>query len=810
MFNHRIICFIVFTFLFLGFSPSFIDNALFAGGNGQSQKNVADDRGNTSNSVSFELSKDTIKVVDVSINEHFSIYITAKIDGISKCDSIKLVKGTKLLGDILGQHILISTANLKSGDILKLYCTYENDRQGVSGKLILSSLNENFFINGHPSHEMHFSIKKAESYESSFNFSKKKWFYFCLYTGILVLIIVILYHFFWIRWIPEVIIPRDLWLEYLVYYVFPICVVIFIFSSIYWVYTPPEPSITSLKPSRATKEDIVTINGANFIKVTDVSFGKTKAANFVVNSNEQITAIVGYGSSGDVNITTLGGEATRSGFKYIKPPPLHDPIITSFTPSNATTGDKVTINGEYLSTAIFVSFGDSISKSFSIVSDSQITATVGSGSSGNVSVTTLGGTTNYNGFKFVKAVPIPIITGFSPTSAKKGTKVIIKGKNFKDANVVAFGGVKAKIFEVNSNGTQVTAIVEDGNSGKITVTTSGGIASIPGFKYISSVYHTKITVPDVLGKKLGKAKSIINDAGLKYDLIEGSPATTKSQEETIEAQEPGSGKELKPGETVELTFYSAYNKPIIKSFSPIVAKTGTDVTIKGKNFTGATGVSFGVTKAKRFKVESDTKITATAGPGSSGDIRVSTSGGTAYLDGFIFISPPSKLIITTFLPHSAMMGDTVIINGERLGGAKSVYFGGTMANITYNSEKEIRVTVGNGSSGNVYIITPDGTASLSGFKYIPKHKDASVGGNNTNTRTYGNNVKQHQGQKYIHGHYEYVKKRKWVDTSKKERVWVEEHTEGNRRIEGHYEHRKTPSGYWQEYEEKKWIPDHYE
>ena len=67
-----------------------------------------------------------------------------------------------------------------------------------------------------------------------------------------------------------------------------------------------------------------------------------------------------------------------------------------------------------------------------------------------------------------------------------------------------------------------------------------------------------------------------------------------------------------------------------------------------------------------------------------------------------------------------------------------------------------------------------------------------------------------EGKNYIEGHYEYVKKRKWVDTSKKERIFVEERMEGDRRIEGHYEDRNVPSGYWQEYEEKGWIPEHYE
>ncbi len=67
-----------------------------------------------------------------------------------------------------------------------------------------------------------------------------------------------------------------------------------------------------------------------------------------------------------------------------------------------------------------------------------------------------------------------------------------------------------------------------------------------------------------------------------------------------------------------------------------------------------------------------------------------------------------------------------------------------------------------------------------------------------------------QGKHYIEGHHEYVKKRKWVDSSRKERVWIAERFEGERRIEGHYEERLAPSGHWQEYEEKTWVPGHHE
>ncbi len=67
-----------------------------------------------------------------------------------------------------------------------------------------------------------------------------------------------------------------------------------------------------------------------------------------------------------------------------------------------------------------------------------------------------------------------------------------------------------------------------------------------------------------------------------------------------------------------------------------------------------------------------------------------------------------------------------------------------------------------------------------------------------------------EGKNYIGGHYEYVKKRKWIDTSQKEKVFVEERIEGDRRVEAHYENRLVPSGYWEEYEERIWVPSHYE
>jgi hypothetical protein len=57
------------------------------------------------------------------------------------------------------------------------------------------------------------------------------------------------------------------------------------------------------------------------------------------------------------------------------------------------------------------------------------------------------------------------------------------------------------------------------------------------------------------------------------------------------------------------------------------------------------------------------------------------------------------------------------------------------------------------------------------------------------------------------GHYDMVKKSKWVDTSSKKRVWVEEKVVDGKVAEAHFEERLIPSGYWVEEEEKVWVED---
>jgi hypothetical protein len=72
--------------------------------------------------------------------------------------------------------------------------------------------------------------------------------------------------------------------------------------------------------------------------------------------------------------------------------------------------------------------------------------------------------------------PVPTITSFTTSSTDEGDVVIITGTKFSGATAVRFGDTDALSFTADSD-TQITAVVDHGTSGKITVTTAGGTAA---------------------------------------------------------------------------------------------------------------------------------------------------------------------------------------------------------------------------------------------------------------------------------------------------------------------------------------------
>ncbi|MFQ3589312.1 MAG: IPT/TIG domain-containing protein, partial [Chloracidobacterium sp.] len=171
--------------------------------------------------------------------------------------------------------------------------------------------------------------------------------------------------------------------------------------------------ISSFTPLSGLVGTVVTIVGANFVDVANVRFNGV-AASFTVVSPTQITATVPVGATtGPISVTTLAGTAAGSTpFVVLQPP-----SILSFSPNSGTVGTSVTIIGMNFEEAVTVTFGDLLA-SFSIVSPTQITATVPVGATtGPISVTTPAGTaTSSASFTVIPRVPPQTIGVFRPNS----------------------------------------------------------------------------------------------------------------------------------------------------------------------------------------------------------------------------------------------------------------------------------------------------------------------------------------------------------------------------------------------------------
>lgn len=79
----------------------------------------------------------------------------------------------------------------------------------------------------------------------------------------------------------------------------------------------------------------------------------------------------------------------------------------------------------------------------------------------------------------------PGIVSLIPKAAGKGTIVTISGFNLNNATAVKFGDIDAQSFNVVNSG-QIRAVVGNGGSGEVTVTTPNGTTTIPGFTFLSN------------------------------------------------------------------------------------------------------------------------------------------------------------------------------------------------------------------------------------------------------------------------------------------------------------------------------------
>lgn len=161
-------------------------------------------------------------------------------------------------------------------------------------------------------------------------------------------------------------------------------------SAYFFYAAPPQLQSATAAAGPTAGGFTVTLTGSSLLNASAVLFGPNTAT-YTVVSDTQINATVPAGSgTAPITVITPGGTSNPLPFAYIPAPAL-----TALVPTGGPTssGTVITLTGTALATTTAVRFAMSAAP-FTVISDTQITATAPSGPAGpvTVTVTTQGGT----------------------------------------------------------------------------------------------------------------------------------------------------------------------------------------------------------------------------------------------------------------------------------------------------------------------------------------------------------------------------------------------------------------------------------
>jgi hypothetical protein len=219
------------------------------------------------------------------------------------------------------------------------------------------------------------------------------------------------------------------------------------------------PAINSATPTSGAPGTQVTVAGSNFGAVQgngQVLLG-TVYGTVVSWSDSQVVATVAPGSASGRAQVIQGIASNYVSFNVTAP------VISSVSPASGAAGTQVTIAGSGFGATqgngkVLLGTAAGVVVSWS---DTQVAATVATGSSSGYAQITQGNPSNALGF----SVAVPTITGVSPASGISGTQVTISGSGFGAAQAngnVWLGSAYGTV--VSWGDTQVVATVAAGSA----------------------------------------------------------------------------------------------------------------------------------------------------------------------------------------------------------------------------------------------------------------------------------------------------------------------------------------------------------
>jgi hypothetical protein len=265
------------------------------------------------------------------------------------------------------------------------------------------------------------------------------------------------------------------------------------------------PSVTSISPNAGPVAGAqnVTIHGTNLTGATHVSFATAAATNVTLVSDTELTATTPAHAAGTVDVTATtpkGTSTVSSADRY-----TYDavPAVSAIAPASGGQGTVVTITGTGFAAGAKVKFGTKAATSSTLVSATQLKATVpaGAGTVDTIVTTPGGGSATSSSDQFTYSMP-----SVSSVTAKTGTvvggqTVTIRGANLTGATSVAFGTAAATNVTVVSD-TELTATTPAHATGTVDVivtTPKGPTAVNTGDRYTYDPVPTVSTITPNFG-----------------------------------------------------------------------------------------------------------------------------------------------------------------------------------------------------------------------------------------------------------------------------------------------------------------------
>jgi len=432
------------------------------------------------------------------------------------------------------------------------------------------------------------------------------------------------------------------------------------------------------------------------------------------------------------------------------------PTVTAVSPNYGPLagGTVVTVTGtNFVSGSTTVHFGFLVGTDVVVNTSTSLTvvAPPGTNRADDIFVT-VSGQTSAASLNDLFAYGAPTVTGVMPSGgpAAGGTSVIINGTAFVPGVTVAFGGTPA-VGVILRSASSITAVAPAGTSGSVDVT----VTSPQGTSAITSTDRFAYDVPSVewispsTGPVSGGGTVTIVGSGfvagttVNFGASAATSVVVQSPNALTVTPPPGAAGSVHV--TVTTTKGSSANgagdlfayggPPTISGVAPNTGPVagGTAVVITGTNFTGATAVHFGSTRATSETITSGASLTAIAPAeiAGSADITVTTSAGTSTdnpSDLFAFGAPAVSAISPSV--GTSAGGTTVEITGSGFVPGATVSFGsaaGSAVNVTSGTTMSAVAPVAPAGPVDITVTTPAGT-SASGAPDLFTYGDLEVTG----------------------------------------------------------------------------------